>query len=85
MSFIVPEEIKKATTKCKHNFSCLEAGECEKKPLCSVELDVADVLFLNAKEHVNCPYRVFYGGRQLCVCPTHLAIAKKTLQKDRGK
>ena len=77
MSRTVSPEIKKATTKCKHDFSCLESGQCGDRPLCDSHSDGSGVLFLKTKEHLACPYRTSFGERRLCACPTHAAIVGK--------
>lgn len=77
MGFSVSEETKKKTTKCKHDFSCLESGQCGDKPLCAVRLDGASVLYLETKGPVSCTYQISYGNCLLCMCPTHYALKMK--------
>ena len=71
----VPNDIKNRATKCKHNYSCLETGQCGDRPLCSVEQrDGENVLILETNKSKSCPYRLDFGGRQLCTCPVHFYI-----------
>jgi hypothetical protein len=85
MSFTVSEETIKETTKCEHDFSCLESGQCGDEQICDFSRpDGTGVLFLKTKDHLSCPYRVHFGGCQLCKCPTHFAIAMECLGKSRA-
>ena len=75
MKYTVPDEVLKATTKCEHDFTCLESGQCGQKPMCEVgERDGKNVLFLKTKEAALCAYRIDFAGGQVCTCPTHYAI-----------
>ena len=84
MSFTVPEDVKKRTTKCHHDYSCLESGLCCDKPRCDVKEDTSGVLFLKSKGLLGCPYFGDYGGAKYCACPTHTAIVKKYGRKPNG-
>lgn len=71
----VSDEVKTQTTKCEHNYSCLETGLRNDFPLCKVEQrDGTNVLFLETTERTICPYRLDFGGKQLCTCPVHYHI-----------
>lgn len=76
MKYTVSEQVKQATTKCDHNFSCLETGKCGKNPMCTVlATNGANVLHLAADDTPRCcAYRLQFGNGSLCVCPTHYAI-----------
>ena len=78
MSVQVSDSVLKETTKCPHNLSCLEAGQCGDYPMCEVDYpDGKNVLFLVSKGWANCPYHVFFGNGQICTCQTHFELASK--------
>jgi hypothetical protein len=78
MKYQVPDSVIKQTTKCEHNFSCLETGKCGDKPMCKVDYaDGDNVTFLQDKEDAFCSYRVPFGFSQVCTCPTHYAIQQQ--------
>jgi hypothetical protein len=68
----VPEEVLKKTVKCPKGFSCLSIGHgaCE---VCGKAGD--EELFVN-KRNSDCPYRIFYGEKYICTCPTHYYLYK---------
>jgi hypothetical protein len=71
----VSQEILNATTKCPHEFSCLDSGQCGKHKMCEVDQAPAmNILFLKSKENVTCPYRTSFAYSQICTCPTHFTI-----------
>jgi len=75
MSIVVSQEILDGTTKCPYAFTCLDSGKCGEREMCGVEYANGDnVLFLESKEAASCAYRVTFGFRQLCTCPTHFYI-----------
>ena len=76
MSIKVPEQVLKNTTKCRHEFSCLDPDKCYRKKMCEVDqIDGKNVLLLKDKNTKDCPYRLSFGNGQICVCPTHYAIS----------
>lgn len=77
MSFDVPEEVLRKTLKCSNGFSCLRTGNGKCK-VCDV--DGEDMLFVSCNNFFNCRYRIFYGDRQLCACPTHYALYTKRIK-----
>lgn len=86
MPYHVSEAVRGATTKCRHAFSCLEDGTCGGRAMCQEQdIDGTNVLFLAADAPTpaaTCPYRIVFGGAQVCTCPTHYALA---LQGRRGR
>jgi hypothetical protein len=71
----VPDNVLKMTTKCPHTFSCLTSGQCGKHKICEVEyIYGTNIMSLKDTQQSHCPYRVTYGYRHLCSCPTHYAI-----------
>ena len=75
MDFDVPESVMNETTQCQHGWACLKNGLCGKLPSCEVEYaDGKNILFLATKDSADCPYRLAYADRQLCMCPAHFAI-----------
>ena len=72
MDIKVPEDILTQTTKCRHDFSCLKAQNCENHETCKIEyVDGHNILFLMSREPAECPYRMAFGHRQICTCPAH--------------
>lgn len=75
--FEVPAEILRQTTKCSHNFSCLQSGQCGDNSMCEVETAHADdVLCVSNADWPKCPYHLEFGGAKFCVCPVRCAIHK---------
>ena len=74
MNCDVTEKVLRKTQKCPNGFSCLHTG----KGKCEVyDVDGEDILFVSSNNFFHCPYRLYYGDRQLCACPTHYALYKK--------
>ncbi len=71
----INEEILNKTTKCPRNFQCLTD---ENINMCLIEKDITgDVLFINKRKHINCPYMVRVGHAyisHICTCPTRKEI-----------
>ncbi len=62
----INENILKATTKCKHGFSCLSG----KKDVCKVELSVDNKIhFIVCLDNLPCSYRIPFGYSYVCTCP----------------
>ena len=75
MTVQVPDSVRKATTKCAHDFACLKTGKCGDRELCPVDYaDGKHVLFLKERKPALCPYRVSFADRQICCCPMHYAL-----------
>ncbi len=71
----VPDCVLNGTTKCAHNFSCIETSKCGDKEMCKVEYaNGGQILFLKDRKYSDCPYRLLFGDRQICRCPTHYAL-----------
>jgi len=74
-TLIVPDEIKKETTKCHSNFSCLESDYRENAGLCRVDFAAGKyILFLKSAcsdESWTCHYHLLYGNGSVCFCPVH--------------
>ena len=78
MNFEVPIEVFDATTKCPKHFACLSTGQCGDRELCRVDRGSDwSLLFLHSTETLVCPYRITFGRRQVCTCPTHFAIHRQ--------
>lgn len=75
MDTIVPESILSKTVKCPNDFSCLRVQESGKCMRC--ETDRENDLFLLTAEPLSCPYRISFGKKQMCRCPTHRYIVEK--------
>lgn len=82
MLFIVSDKIKRATTKCAHDFSCLCTGLCDNPAKCNVLSDF-DKNMLVVKPQgpidISCPYHLTYGrgSGHMCTCPTNYAVYMK--------
>lgn len=75
MKHSVSESVKQATTKCPADLSCLTTGKCGDREMCAVEYaNGCPVLFLEDRKGSTCPYRLSFGNRQACLCPTHYAL-----------
>ena len=75
MKMTVPDQVLKETTKCPHEFSCLDVEQDPGRDICDVwYADGNNVLFLKAKTSFVCPYRVQFGYHQVCTCPTHFKV-----------
>lgn len=76
--FSVPAEILKQTTKCRHNYSCLETGQCGDSQMCDVETTHGEhVLCVRAADWPMCPYHLDFGGARFCVCPVRCEIHRQ--------
>ena len=75
MKFIISEETKKATTKCKTGYSCLNRGKAN---ICKVE-DCLDGKFHFIKRpwENDCTYQISFGFSTCCDCPIRKEIYKK--------
>ena len=75
MSEQIPEAVRKETARCGHDFSCVTSGKCGGREMCPVEYARGkNVLFLTDRQGLSCPYRLPFGDRQVCRCPTHYAL-----------
>ena len=73
--FEVAASILEQTTKCRHDFSCLQTGCCGDSPMCDVETAHGqNVLCVLATDWPQCPYHLDFGGARFCVCPVRSAI-----------
>jgi len=76
--FTVPADAIKNTTRCRHNFSCLESGQCGDSPMCEVQTTHGEnVLRVRAVHWPGCEYHLDFGGARFCVCPVRCAIHKQ--------
>lgn len=70
MTINIPESVLSETTKCQHNFLCLENKKCEKHMMCEVDFAAGEnILFLISRENAVYPYRVSFADRQVCDVP----------------
>jgi len=78
MDFAVSEQVLEKTTKCEHDFSCLESGRCGAEPMCEADhASALTVLHLKGKSPASCSYRMQSLQDPMCTCPTRLAIYDK--------
>jgi hypothetical protein len=70
--YSVPSNILKQTSRCDHDYCCLETGTYMGPDGCEVDYLYGDnILFLKSKKEAPfCPYRASFSGRQMCLCPT---------------
>ena len=77
MNCDVTEEVLTKTKQCPNGFSCLKTG----KGKCDVyDMDGEDMFFVSCHDICRCPYRLYFGDRQLCACSTHYALYKNGLK-----
>ena len=73
--FEVPAAILEQTTKCRHDFSCLQTGQCGDRPMCDVERAHGEkVLCVSSADWPRCAYHLDFGGARFCVCPVYCWI-----------
>jgi len=82
MLYSVSDKIKSKTTKCPHDFSCLETGLCDNPEKCEVQSDFdKNMLIVKFQKPIDilCPYHLAYGNGSghMCTCPTLYAIYMK--------
>ena len=78
MNFEVSDKVRAETTACPNDFACLSTGQCGDRELCGVAYsDGKNVLFLSSEQRLFCPFRINFGGREICRCPTHFAISQR--------
>ena len=76
-----PDEVRAETTKCPNDFACLSTGQCGDRELCRLDsADGKNALFLSAEKYPFCPYRITFGDREVCTCPTHFAIHQQIVK-----
>ncbi len=64
----IDPNIIRETIKCRFNFQCLDEGG---KPHCEIEnVFMRDVLFVKCLSGLDCSYKLAYGNRINCLCPT---------------
>lgn len=69
------------TEKCRCGFACLDANS--RHPLCPVNYAFGEnLMFLDCKADIACPYRSSYGGRDICSCPTHYSLHSHNGRSD---
>ncbi len=77
MQQTVPEDVLQNTTKCEWGHSCLESGQLETRPMCTVNRVFGENLMFIESPVLNlCPYRLSFGFGYICTCPTHFALQK---------
>jgi len=76
MNYIVSEETKRATIKCKSRFSCLSGFE--KKDLCPAESAFTEKShFVKCLYDCHCTYQRPFEYGKFCTCPTRKEIFNK--------
>jgi hypothetical protein len=74
MPFKVSEATKKATTRCRQNFQCLDSDGWDP---CSISERVGEFLELNkchCDKKEQCNYLMPYGYAYYCLCPVRREI-----------
>jgi hypothetical protein len=70
--YTVPRRVIAAAVRCRHDRACQRSGRCGPGELCPVsDADGDNILFLGGTEPAPCPYRLAFGGKQVCTCPVH--------------
>jgi hypothetical protein len=74
-TYDISNETKRATVHCENNFACLEDNG---RPVCTIKSTISnDILFVECKDGLNCPYARPIGDRKVCICPTRTEVYKK--------
>jgi hypothetical protein len=81
MKINVPVEVLAKTIDCPQNLSCLlNDGQCGDPNECKVDYaNGENVLFLESKKAIPCPYRINFADGIICRCPTHFYLHKNNL------
>jgi hypothetical protein len=70
MAILISDEALRATTRCPHNFDCLDSPGY---PMCPGEkLIPRNGLFIGAAGKLSDPYRVPFGTGHICTCPVRI-------------
>lgn len=82
-----PPDISRPTEeqadKCPHGVSCIESGRCGDKEMCKVERSSGEnILWLEGKIPLSCPYMLPFGYGHLCTCPVHSRLHKEEMRKS---
>jgi len=78
MMIDIPESVRGETKICPHDFACLATGRCGDPEKCNVDHALEkNLLLLTSNELFLCGYRIYFGSRLLCTCPTHYAICQQ--------
>ena len=71
----IEKKILNKTTGCKNNFVCLSG---EKNIYCKVDTHISDeVYFVTCLAEINCNYKISFGQKTVCTCPTRKEIYHK--------
>jgi hypothetical protein len=71
----IPQQAIDAAVGCRHGTSCLKTGKCGPVELCPVmDADGDNILYLHDAKPLSCPYRIAFGGKQVCTCPVHYEL-----------
>lgn len=77
------DEATGKTMGCRFKFKCL--GKDPQHPVCTVvDANGKNVLFVNNAIDSSCQYRVTFGYREVCTCPTHYALHHKQDRRMNG-
>ena len=77
----ISDEIIKNTTKCPNDFKCLEDENFKTCPAVDF-IETDNILFVNAKFYVVCPYILPFADSNICSCPVRIDIFKKCRSKE---
>ena len=76
MNCKICDKIIEKADKCPNNFSCLKDDEFKLCPVVDY-IENGDVLFVNAKYYVVCPYMLPFADSNICHCPVRIKIYKE--------
>ncbi len=86
MNSPLPEEVIKATTKCRRSFSCLATRAEEASCRCDVDFVLGKNLIAIRPLDGNvglCPYLMHFGNGHICQCPTHFHLLGRSKHRSR--
>lgn len=86
MNCALTDTLRKKTSQCPYDFSCVATGKCGTVHLCEIrrkfDTNMLYVKTTTEKESALCPYKMSCGNsnEHICTCPTHYEIylQKKT-------
>jgi hypothetical protein len=80
MHSMVPENVQKATTKCRCT-DTINCADCKRTDFCEVNYaDGENVLFVHTKMKPDCNYNFSYGHGYICTCPTNFYLHTHNLR-----
>lgn len=78
MKFAIPDEIISQSKACMFGRACLNEDQCGGFPKCLIKYAISeDILMLEKKEVIGCPFCTDFGNGNFCTCPLRYAIFRR--------